>query len=944
MTNSSSDNIILPNPLKENNNSDPKIQSDINNILSNIVQKGIRPNINDWADYWYYIIGVNVIPVDTINREKYVTWAEWQNNSIPENLHIERKNTKKYSNGIALIPGKVWRGLNKDKNLVFIDLDNQKAIDEICNCFGAKDLEELSKYIIVEQHKDNTSKAHLYFYSEHQFKKKSSDAINFKDKIENNEIPGIEVKGQGEHGLAFCSPSIHKGGYPYEIIGTREPKSCGKKVEDILFQIYKKYDLNVNSNGKIPIEKLFDVDFKVFEGHNRHEALLRIMESLIQRNKTIRKLEQIKDIALQWNNQHCIPPLDERDFERQWEYALEFIEHKADPVSDLYDKYDNENIISISDCLRMHSGNIKVRGTIVSISKLYKMIKSVLFVCNSCGFKYPTKIFQIPVNQLKSQNKRCSNCNEKMEEECEYINTVKIEIQDSEKFSDIEKLSCILFDEYTKDIQIGSKGTVAASIQIIKQKNGKSIPCLYSSFIEYENKGKFVLADQDINAIQKFKKIKKGSVIESLIKMVAPSVIGLDIVKKGLLLSAVSTSEELCVNGQRERERIHVLLIGNPGIGKSKLISDCIELVPNSRYESSQHASGKSLTAIVSKEDEDYCLRTGPVPLARGAICVLNEIGRITAEDQGFLLDVMEEGQFTINKYGINSRITSPTVIVASTNPIGSENHFEEKINIDQIPLIKPVIDRFDLIFVLREPKDEDEIREYAEKKIEKLSNKIPNYYSYLKKHIAYAKQMKPELTYEAWSIIKEYYVKLAKKSNILSSSVKFGSRRTFDTLVRVAKSVSKLKLKNIVDAEDAKEALEFFNAVIYQYTESTIFIPGDPKHIAISAFTDILKTSSSTAYTIEEIAKKACEKDEYVKSYLLGNKKNYNHLLKLQNNRKLRNVYDLLIENSHIAIVKAKPVVLQWINSPASLSDTSDTYDKTNQKTFFSKEKTIMI
>ena len=90
------------------------------------------------------------------------------------------------------------------------------------------------------------------------------------------------------------------------------------------------------------------------------------------------------------------------------------------------------------------------------------------------------------------------------------------------------------------------------------------------------------------------------------------------------------------------------------------------------------------------------------MPLARGAICVLNEIGRTTPEDQGFLLDVMEEGEFTINKYGINSKITSPTVIVASANPINSAtNDSDDRIDINQIPLIKAVIDRFDLVYVL---------------------------------------------------------------------------------------------------------------------------------------------------------------------------------------------------------------------------------------------------
>jgi hypothetical protein len=45
---------------------------------------------------------------------------------------------------------------------------------------------------IVEQHKDNLEKAHIYFYSPIPFPKKSSDSIL-----------GLEVKGVGEHGIAY---------------------------------------------------------------------------------------------------------------------------------------------------------------------------------------------------------------------------------------------------------------------------------------------------------------------------------------------------------------------------------------------------------------------------------------------------------------------------------------------------------------------------------------------------------------------------------------------------------------------------------------------------------------------------------------------------------------------------------------------------------------------
>jgi putative DNA primase/helicase len=33
----------------------------------------------------------------------------------------------------------------------------------------------------------------------------------------------LEVKGLGEHGIAYCASSIHQNGQPYEIIGTTEP-------------------------------------------------------------------------------------------------------------------------------------------------------------------------------------------------------------------------------------------------------------------------------------------------------------------------------------------------------------------------------------------------------------------------------------------------------------------------------------------------------------------------------------------------------------------------------------------------------------------------------------------------------------------------------------------------------------------------------------------------
>ncbi len=92
--------------------------------------------------------------------------------------------------------------------------------------------------------------------------------------------------------------------------------------------VYKKYNLNCDNsnNQRIPIEKLFEKDFVILEGHNRHEALMRMMESLIQRNNSIMSLGQIKKISYDLNQQHCQPPLDEWEFEKQWTSAVSFIQ------------------------------------------------------------------------------------------------------------------------------------------------------------------------------------------------------------------------------------------------------------------------------------------------------------------------------------------------------------------------------------------------------------------------------------------------------------------------------------------------------------------------------------------------------------------------------------------------------------------------------------------
>ena len=122
---------------------------------------------NIWADFWRYNIGVNVIPVDTKNKKPVVPWFGWQSKAIPESLHRQWKTEGLFSNGIAVILGKVWHRQDlTNYYLVGADADSKKAIDEIYTYNGKRTiLEEFAEKTLVEQHRDNPNKAHFYFYA-----------------------------------------------------------------------------------------------------------------------------------------------------------------------------------------------------------------------------------------------------------------------------------------------------------------------------------------------------------------------------------------------------------------------------------------------------------------------------------------------------------------------------------------------------------------------------------------------------------------------------------------------------------------------------------------------------------------------------------------------------------------------------------------------------------
>jgi len=116
------------------------------------------------------------------------------------------------------------------------------------------------------------------------------------DKISSGEVPAIEIKRLGSHGLLYCSPSVHKDGFPYEIIGTRKPVILNERqtheLEIHLDKILTKYGIVYQSastkhKALTSIKELFKPGHNILKGHNRHEDLLRVMHGCVTISKRV---------------------------------------------------------------------------------------------------------------------------------------------------------------------------------------------------------------------------------------------------------------------------------------------------------------------------------------------------------------------------------------------------------------------------------------------------------------------------------------------------------------------------------------------------------------------------------------------------------------------------------------------------------------------------------
>lgn len=307
-------------------------------------------------------------------------------------------------------------------------------------------------------------------------------------------------------------------------------------------------------------------------------------------------------------------------------------------------------------------------------------------------------------------------------------------------------------------------------------------------------------------------------IILKLRKDLAPSIYGHDTIKEALMLQMVGGVPKIKKDGSKTRGDMHILLVGDPGCGKSQLLKRISHIAPRSRFVSGKGASGAGLTATVVKDDfvGGWAVEAGLLVLAHRGLACIDELDKMGSDDTDAMHEALEGQTVTISKASVQATLKCETTVLAAANPkLGRFDPYAKTIT-EQINLPITLINRFDLIIPVKDEIKKERDEALAEFILDSDENDHPEpelSTETLRKYFTLAKSIEPTIPKDIRMLLVEHYVSMrhSAKDGTKNFSI---SPRQLNGLARMAKAYAKLRFSETVSEDDferAKYLMDFY-------------------------------------------------------------------------------------------------------------------------------------
>ncbi|HSO25836.1 MAG TPA: minichromosome maintenance protein MCM, partial [Methanobacteriaceae archaeon] len=468
---------------------------------------------------------------------------------------------------------------------------------------------------------------------------------------------------------------------------------------------------------------------------------------------------------------------------------------------------------------------ISVDGIVRKTDEIRPRIITATFECRGCLRQHEVT----QSSNMITEPSLCSDCGGRsfrlLQEESEFLDTQTVKIQEP-----LENLSggdqprqilIVLEDDLVDTLTPGDIVRVTGTLRTVRdEKTRRFNNFIYGNYTEH--------VEQEFEELQvspedeeKIKELAADPhVYDKIIKSTAPSIHGYRDVKEAIALQLFGGAGKELDDKTRLRGDIHVLIVGDPGIGKSQMLKYVSKLAPRGIYTSGKGTSGVGLTAAAVRDEfGGWSLEAGALVLGdKGNVCV-DELDKMRDEDRSAIHEALEQQTISIAKAGIMATLNSRCSVLAAANPkFGRFDSYKSLA--EQIDLPSTILSRFDLTFVVEDKPEEEKDRSLARHILN--THKEDNMHfeidpELLRKYIAYARRnVHPILTEQAMDVLEEFYVSMRNNSIDDDSPVPITARQ-LEAIIRLSEASAKIKLKTHVEAEDAHQAIKLTQACLKQ-------------------------------------------------------------------------------------------------------------------------------